>query len=208
MPSRAAASSRGPEPGEDPDFSGNRIATSQLWIGNSGWNPPTNPWQYQGLGTLLVAVCPDPKVYFCPADDNFEMNDSLPKIGTDEDAYGSYLYRQLDHLPPDRGQGILDCLGTNEIDEQLVPVEALAMDMNSLGPAIFHHTCHRARVANILFRDASVRLFTNRENCLALPEEAFLNPAGLPRAIDQLLTNADVAYRGGRPQDAPHIEPP
>ena len=151
-------------------------------------------------------ICPDPKVYFCPADDNFEMSDSLPLIGTDEDAYGSYLYRQLDHLPPDYEAGRLDALGSNQVGEYVVPVEALALDANSLGPETLRHTTHEGRVANVLYRDGSVRRFENRDNCLAIPPEAFAPPTGVLLALDQLFTNVDDAYRSGRPGEAPRLD--
>lgn len=198
---------RGPEPAHPYDFTGNRIATNQLWIGSRGWiEPPPNPRQYQGLGVLLPVICPTPMVYFCPSDDVHEWHTSVPRIGTDDDAYGSYIYRQLDHLPPDYQAGLLDCLGENIVGDQVVPVEALALDANALGPGTFHHTNHGARVANVLYRDGSVRRFANRNNCLALPAEAF--PLGILPALDQLLTNADYAYRTGRPDQAPRLAPP
>jgi len=197
---------RGPQPAHPFDFSGNGIATNQLWIGVGGWGgKPANPRQYQGLGALLPTVCPDPRTYFCPADDNFEWRESLPRIGTDQDAYGSYLYRQLDHLPRSRNEGLLDALGANVVADQPVPVEALAFDANSLGPGPLWHTSHEARVANVLYRDGSVRHYANRANCLALPASVFEQPSNLLRALDQLLTNADYSYRTGAPHEAPRL---
>lgn len=200
---------RGPEPDPDSpvDFSGNRIATNQLWIGAGGWGPPpTTPYSYQGAGVLLQTTCPDPKVFFCPADGEFNLSRELPKIESDASAYGSYIYRQLDHLPPDAARGVLDNLGANVIgDAGAVPVEALALDTNSLGTGPLHHTNHDARVANVLFRDGSVRCFANTEDSLAIPGSAYADPLNILAALDQLLTNADYAYRTGRPADAPRL---
>ncbi|MHC4064248.1 MAG: type II secretion system protein [Planctomycetota bacterium] len=198
---------RGPEPAHPFDFAANILATNQLWIGSgtNGGPPPAHPREYNGLGSLLPTVTPQAKVFFCPADDNFNLQEEFPKIGTDQDAYGSYFYRQLDHLPEGAGGGRLDRLGVNEIAGRTVPVEALALDTNSLGPERFRHTNHRALAVNIVFRDTSVRTFRNRDNLFAIPREAFANFALIPLAIDQILTNADYAYRGP-PEHAPTIE--
>ncbi|MFH1748599.1 MAG: type II secretion system protein [Planctomycetota bacterium] len=199
---------RGPEPEPDNpyDFTANTVATNQLWIGVEGMGPPpAHPREYQGLGCLLTTTCPDPKVYYCPADDIADRTHELPKIGTDQDAYSSYLYRQLDHLSPDYSRGLLDELGTNEFDDQVIRVEALALDMNSLGPGTYYHSNHNAKTANILYRDASVRRYQNRDNCLAIPPEIFANPLDVFTAIDQLLSNADFAYHHGHPADGPRL---
>lgn len=194
---------RGPAPVHPFDFSANILATNQLWIGTGVPGPPAaHPMEYNGLGQLLDTTVADARVLFCPADDNFNLQEELPKIGTDADAYGSYLYRQLDHLPDDAATGRLDRMGTNVINGKPVPVEALALDANSLGPGAFHHTNHRGRTVNILFRDASVRTFGNHNDLFAIPADAFQDFARLPGAIDQVLTNADYAYRGP-PDDAP-----
>jgi prepilin-type N-terminal cleavage/methylation domain-containing protein len=199
---------RGPEPAYPFDFSGNAIATNQLWIGAGLYGPPpANPRQYQGLGPLLLTTCRDPRVYYCPADGSFNLDQELPRIGTDADAYGSYLYRQLDDLPPDTADGRLDSLGENDVDDVRIAVETLALDTNSLGPPPYYQANHDALWANVLYRDGSVRRFANRDNCLALPPEAFNPPTGVLPALDQLLTNADYAYRTGRPAEAPRIQP-
>jgi hypothetical protein len=150
-------------------------------------------------------ICPHPGAYFCPADGNFNQGEELPRIGTAADAYGSYLYRELDQLPDTAAGGALDRLGANVVSDVPVPVEALALDMNSLGPPPYFHTNHNALRVNVLFRDGAVRVFVHRDDCLAIPAAAFANFALLPRAIDQLLVNADFAYRGGTPERAPRL---
>ncbi len=202
---------RGPAPTYPQDFTGNQVATNQLWIGAGPYDPPPNRRQYQGLGPLLETACPDSKVYFCPSDDNFNLSQSQPNIGTENSAYGSYTYRQLDRLPADMADGLLDRMGANEVDGVSIPVEALALDTNSLGPEALRafHTNHGGRAANVLFRDASVRRFASRDNCLAIPPEAFAgfpNMTGVMAGLDQLLTNADYAYRGGGPGEAPRLD--
>ncbi len=196
---------RGPEPAHPFDFASNILATNQLWIGTGPPGPPaTHPMEYNGLGTLMATTVKEPRVFFCPADDNFNLQEESPKIGTESDAYGSYLYRQLDHLPAAAAIGRLDRMGTNLIAGRRVPVDALALDANSLGPGTFHHTNHRGRMANILFRDASVLAFSNRGQPFAIPAVSFDDFARIPAAIDQVLTNADYSYRG-LPENAPKI---
>jgi len=198
---------RGPEPTDEQpfwDFSHNGVATNQLWIGTGA----ANPHQYIGAGPLLRRECPQPEVFFCPGDDTFNLTRESVKIGTDKPAYGSYIYRQLDWLPADAATGRLDRLGENVVGTQVVPVETLALDTNSLGPGSMWHANHGARVANVLFRDASVRRFANRNDCLALPPTAFTDPLQVQAALDQLLTNADYAYHGGQPSAAPRISTP
>ena len=195
---------RGPEPAHPFDFAASATATNQLWIG-AGANPdyPTpHPLQYTGLGGLIAETL-ERRIYFCPTDSNYNLDQELPKIGSAADAYGSYLYRQLDQLPPEAA-GQLDQLGSNEIDGQVVKVEALALDMNSLGQPPFHQTNHEGRVVNVLFRDTSVRKFQNEHNIFAIPADAFADFTRIPTTIDQILISADYAYVG-RPADAPRL---
>lgn len=203
---------RGPEPAHPFDFSGNRIGTNQLWIGEivQGY-PPANPMQYNGGGVLLEKHCVDPRVFFCPSDDNFNLARSAPMIGTTQSAYGSYIFRQLDFTPETGPQGQIDNMGSNIVavgteDELEVPVEALALDTNSLGGGASFHTNHNAERANVLYRDGAVRRFDNRDNALALPPEVFPNPVSILAALDQLFCNVDYAYRTGRPHEAPRLE--
>ena len=107
-------------------------------------------------------------------------------------------------MPTSAATGCLDRMGVNVVAGREVPVEALALDANSLGPGTFHHTNHRGRRVNILFRDGSVAAFGNRGDLFAIPAAAFADFATLPSAIDQVLTNADYAYRSP-PAEAPAL---
>ena len=197
---------RGPDPAHLFDFSSNLMATNQLWIGDGtpGF-PATHAREYTGLGALLTAQYAQPNVLFCPADSNFNQGSQAMLIGTEKHAYGSYLYRELDHLAPEAATGRLDRLGENHVGEYVVPVAALALDVNSLGPGSYYHTNHEAKRVNILYRDGSVLNFKNLDDCLAIPEAAFEAMATLPMAIDQVLTNADYSYQSGLPHRAPRI---
>ncbi len=200
---------RGPDPLHPFDFGSNQMATNQLWIGDGAPAfPATHPRQYTGQGRLLLTTTPHAGVFFCPADSNYNQVWEIARIGTAQHAFGSYLYRELDHLPPEAAAGLLDRLGANRIGGVLVRVEALALDTNSLGPEPYYHVNHDGRRANILFRDGSVRNLLSRGDALAIPATAFADPAALPAAIDELLTRADYAYVSGRPEEAPRIGPP
>jgi len=197
---------RGPDPLHPYDFASNLMATNQLWSGDGTPDfPVTHPRAYFGLGQLLRTTCPAEKVFYCPADDNFNQQEEVPRIGSDAPAYASYLYRELDHLPPEAARGVLDRMGSNRFGDLLIRVETLALDTNSLGPGLYRHTNHGARWVNVLSRDGAVQRYTNRANCLALPPESFANPALIPLALDQLLTNADYAYATGTPVGAPRV---
>lgn len=200
---------RGPDPLNPYDFSSNQMATNQLWIGDgSPAFPALHPREYTGLGCLLKTTCPQAQAYFCPADERHLAHAETPRIGTADDAYGSYLYRQLDQLPEDAAQGRLDQMGSNRVGQYQVPVQALAFDANSLGEGLYYQVNHQALRVNVLFRDGSVTNFPNTDQCLAIPAAAFTNPVSLPAVVDQLLTNADYAYATGEPQRAPRIPQP
>ncbi|MBI5863708.1 MAG: hypothetical protein HZB38_04220, partial [Planctomycetes bacterium] len=169
--------------------------------------PATHPHEYMGLGRLLSTTMKQPAALYCPDDGNHNQIEELPRIGTAQHAYGSYMYRELDRLPPEAADGKLDRMGANLVGDVPVPVEALALDTNSLGPDPYYQVNHDALMANVLFRDASVRKFQQAAEYLAIPEAAFSNPMLIPGAIDQLLTNADYAYHAGSPAQAPRITP-
>jgi prepilin-type N-terminal cleavage/methylation domain-containing protein len=185
------------------DFGRAAVATNQLWTGAEA----ALPLRHNGLGILLDSGMEEPRVLFCPGDDTFNLAREIPKLRSERAAWGSYIYRQLDHLAPGYEQGRLDVLGANKVDNIRVPVEALALDTNSLGPEQYQawHTNHGAAAVNIVFRDGAVRKFANRHEALAIPAEVFPDPLQILEAIDQLLTNADVAYHTGRPDEAPRI---
>lgn len=195
---------RGPDPLNPYDFASNMLATNQLWIGSGTGLSDGHAGEYMGLGPLLETTCKQPKVFYCPGDDLYNLYEEAPKIGSAEDAYGSYLYRQLDYLP-EGCTGRLDGLGEHAVGELRIVVAALALDTNTLGNPPYRQTNHRGERVNILFRDGSVNGFVNTKACLALGADVFVNPMLIPTAMDQLLSNADFAYRTGRPQDGPTL---
>ncbi len=196
---------RGPDAVHPFDFASARFATNQLWV---GYYSGLHAGEYTSLGRLIPRYAPRPKILYCPADDLFNQGVELPRIQSARDAFGSYAYRQLDFLPPEAAQGRLDALGANVIDGVPVPVEALALDINSLGDGPYFHTNHQARRVNVLYRDGAVRGYDNRTQALAIPKAAYQVFSRLPTAIDQLLANADYGYRFKNPADAPRLPVP
>jgi len=205
----------GPEPPAgmaDFCFACQNTATNQVW-------DPADPFfgnTYIGLGILLRAqTVVDPRILFCPSDDNFNLAEEEPKIGTPTDAaFSSYIYRQIDMTPPGAQIGRLDQMGVNAVNGVKVKVEALAWDAQALGekPTAANpnaNTYHKGKESNILIRDTSVRRFANVDDVLSIPNAAFLqanvgNVAPLRKALDQIAINADFAYRGW-PTDAPQL---
>lgn len=195
---------RGPAPAHPYDFSGNTLATNQIWIGTGGPIPATHPREYNGLGPLLNSVAANPAYLFCPADDNSNQVNEIPKVGTENSAYCSYLYRQLDALPEEAAEGGLDQLGSNVVDGVRVKVAALALDMNSLGEGPYRHTNHNGARVNVLFVDASVRGYARPEEAalFSIAGEVFASLQNVPAEIDRILVAADWGYMGN-PAEAP-----
>lgn len=199
---------RGPDMVHPFDLASSAFATNQLWIGDGSGNPTAHPMEYTALGVLLRRTTFPPQALYCPSDDKFNQREELPRINSALDAYGSYIYRQLDRLPDGAKAGKIDQLGFNEVQENgqpvRIPVEALVLDTNALGEGDFEHTNHEAKFANLLFRDGAVLGFRDARRYFAIPPAAFQNFALLPVALDQMMSNADFAYRSP-PQHAPRL---
>ncbi len=208
----AGAIPRGPGCAHPFDLECDELASNQLWIGETGFaGPPPNPRTFMGLGPLIPTVTPQFKHLFCPGDGQRNLAEEASKLETEESVFGSYLYRQLDHLPPP-AVGRLDALGANDLPtaddgELSVPVEALALDMNSLGAGDARHINHRGLFVNVLYRDGSAARFLQDADAFSIPAAAYEALAGgnftpLRKSIDRILTIADWSYRGN-PADAP-----
>ena len=185
------------------DFACADIASNQLWMGGENLAHKNQP---HGLGMLMKEYVKTKDSYYCPADDSLNLEEELPRIGTELNAYGSYTYRQLDFVPPSFRRGQLSDLGVNTVGESHVRVEALVMDTNSLGPEALklRQTNHQARIVNVLYRDRSVRTFTNKDGLFSIPAETFASPPDIFTRLDQILLNADFGY-AGPPAKAPQI---
>jgi len=158
-----------------PPLPHNSIATNQLWIGTLA--------AYNGCGALIRCELENPKGFFCPGDDTTDPQQELAKLlaAGEDDAYGSYLYRQLDQVESAR----IDRLGRNE---QGLDVKALLMDLNSLLPGRPTRTDHGGRVVNVGFVEGHARGYGNEEAQFSLRPEDIANPFG---RLDEILQYAD-----------------
>jgi hypothetical protein len=136
-------------------------------------------------------------VMFCPADDSNDRAEELPKLErrADEDAFCSYLYRQLDETAGRR----LDALGVDAIG---IEAEALATDINSYG--FVHRTNHRGRKVNILYRGGHVMTVSNREHPFSLRAQDYAAyPTSIDRRLDEIVCAMDFAELGDPRQTPP-----
>ena len=143
----------------------NLIASNQLWIGYMK--------KYNSHGVLLNGYLETAEAFFCVGDDSKDPSQELDKMYhlADEDAYGSYLYRQLDAGPaayvPHTGK--LGRLGPNARGD---PISALLMDMNSTMqvPGMPQHTRtnHQGAQTSIGFTDGHAQIFSNKNQQLTL----------------------------------------
>lgn len=151
------------------------IATNQLWIGSLA--------TYNGCGALIEYEMPTVEGFFCPGDNSTDPKEELAKLRARgaEDAYGSYLYRQLDQAESAR----LDALGCN--DDGL-PVRAILLDLNSEMPGSPIRTNHGGLKVNIGFADSHAAGFDNSDKAFTLRAEDAANPFG---RLDEILKYAD-----------------
>jgi prepilin-type N-terminal cleavage/methylation domain-containing protein/prepilin-type processing-associated H-X9-DG protein len=141
-----------------------------------------------GMGMMLSRYALNPRIFFCPADDSSDLQEELPKIGTDSDAYCSYLYRNRDEVE----QPLLDEPGNNG---EGVVARAWVMDINSFGAGPARRTNHGGRRVHILFGDGSAAGFDNRQDIFSIRAEDFAAyPSRLPPRLDAILRTADRAY--------------
>ncbi len=167
----------------------NLIASNQLWIGYLQ--------KYNSHGVLLSGYLEAPEVFFCPGDDSKDPTEELDKMYhlADEDAYGSYLYRQLDGGPaayvPHTGK--LGRLGANARGEA---ISALVMDMNSTMqvPGMPRHTRtnHRGAKTSIGFADGHAEAFGNDNQQFTLRRG---DEPRLFERIDEIFELADTLGR-------------
>jgi len=176
----------------------NTAATNQIWFGEyTGGGPPHPDRTYNGQGVLLEDYLEEPEAFFCPDDDSSDSQEELAKINSDEDAYSSYLYRQLDARSEDRPiSGRLGMLGVNTAGQ---PVMALMLDMNSqlanAPPGTpSNRTNHRGTKVCIGFERGDAARFDDPDRKLTLYGDMY-QPAELMENLDKLLEYADELGR-------------
>jgi prepilin-type N-terminal cleavage/methylation domain-containing protein len=161
------------------------MASNQVWSGAA--KSPCGP------GLLLGRHAPNPRILFCPADGASDLEHEMPKIGTENDAYCSYLYRNRDEME----RPLLDAPGKNGRNE---PVRAWALDVGSLGDGPARHVNHDGRWTHILYGDGSARGFDNRRDLFSLRPEDFADyPMRLGGRLDTILQTADRGYTSDGP---------
>ena len=177
---------------QDPSIAG-RLTTDVLWDGKTTFIDG-NIGHLAGLGLLTMMsnqFTGDPGILFCPDDGGLDWKKQIdilkrPNIYPNQNAYGSYMYRQLDaRRPSDIDKGKLGSLGKNTGVDHLsdptllnadgkpsmdddMPVRAIAADRNWLGyryGAIVNANVkenHDGTNINILFEDGSVITVLNQ----------------------------------------------
>ncbi|HUT59229.1 MAG TPA: prepilin-type N-terminal cleavage/methylation domain-containing protein [Phycisphaerae bacterium] len=98
----------------------NTLASFQIWLGLNQ--------EYSSLAELTEGGYMPWGMLFCPNDDDADMEDEYEKLRTrsGENAWGSYLYRQLDGQSADPPRRKIEGLGTNTAGQ---PIKALIVDM-------------------------------------------------------------------------------
>ena len=157
------------------------LATNQLWIASQA--------AHNGLGALMSGYLEDPDAVFCPGDDSADPQEERAKLlAAAEDAYGSYLYRQLDaqrQSPPCRR---LSSLGVNPSGEN---VSALILDMNSRFSAAPVRTNHGGVKVGVGFLTGRAAFFDNPDDVMTVRENDFM----LSSRLDAILEYADRLCR-------------
>lgn len=107
-------------PGQAPQRPISSVASFQIWLGLNQ--------EHTSLGVLLSADLLPPEAVFCPDDETADATAELERFrtGAGQDAWCSYLYRNLDGQAPGASKALLEDLGTNA---QGGRVTALVMDM-------------------------------------------------------------------------------
>ena len=161
-------------------------ADSQVWVAHLD--------TAMGLGVVHEGYLQEPSALFCPGDDSTDPTSELDNFGSnDRDAYGSYLYRNLDQL---NGSTRLAAPGTNDGGREAV---TLAMDRQTRIQA-FPDACrtnHGNAMSNLLFVGGHVKSHENtgEEDLLALRgnQQDFMV---FPFRLDEMLRNADHIGNG------------
>jgi prepilin-type N-terminal cleavage/methylation domain-containing protein len=160
-----------------------QVASNQVWIGSLV--------AYNGMGALLYRKnLGQAEAFFCPDDDSADPKEELPKIvnRTGQDAYGSYLFRQLDGRDTaSAGKGRLEDLGNNGVGSR---VSALSLDMNSLLqiPGVPVRTNHRTLRVNIGFAAGHARTYDNLADRFTLRHG---DEMSMFNRLEEILQNAD-----------------
>lgn len=159
------------------------VATHQIWIGQDPFHSATKT--YNAYGVLLEKHISQPQILFCPGDNSDEPARDLVNIQdkSNQSAYCSYLYRQLDA----KEAGTEDshrCLGDLGVNARGNRVTALIMDMNSYMkyanppfPAEYSRytrTNHNAEKVSVGFAEGHVLIFPNTDDKMTFRQSDML----------------------------------
>ncbi len=176
-----------------PFWFGNDVANNMMF--SFSHTPP----DLVGHGLVLNGYLDDERAMFCPDDDSADPVEELENIRRKTDnAFSSYLYRQLDRTEDSR----IDSLGESTDG---VRVAALLLDMNFLVPGDNFRTNHGNQAVNIFYIDGHVARHTNSSN-QADGVFSIANLSDFFGRLDQILVNADYTLIGD-PVDAPTASP-
>ena len=164
-----------------------QAADSQIWEGNHS----SGTQFHVGNGKLHEGYFDDDKALYCPGDNTTDPVTELAKIDTAEDAYSSYIYRNLDEI---NGSDKLDSLGSNSQGNNVV---AIMFDRQVLvtQPASAFRTNHGNDTSGILFLDGHVTHYENAAEANLFTIRA--NDLNFLGRLDEILVNADHAGASG-----------
>jgi prepilin-type processing-associated H-X9-DG protein len=152
------------------------------------------------MGVLYQGYLENKQAFFCPDDDdNTDINQELGHIGTADNAYGSYFYRQLDEVI---GDTRLSAQATNSLGKRPA---LLATDRQSLFTAFPNgwRTTHGNAASNLLFIDGRVERYSNYkdQNLFAMDQADGFD---FPGQLDMLIQNGDHVGNGGSIDTCPN----
>ena len=165
--------------GQHLGFPTNTFATNHLWMASQ---------QYNADGALLEGFIDDPAALFCPDDGLRSAPTEIPKVENRQavDAFGSYVYRQLDGRCAGNDSSRIDALGLNGEGR---PVRAMAFDAEAKIPGFPVRLCHEGlRVSVAFFTGSAISHATPNDEMTMRACDA--GPAMLGR-VDDVLEYAD-----------------
>ena len=159
----------------------NSLASFQLWIGLNQEAP--------GLGVLVEKRMLDYRNLFCPTDPDAHPETEYEKfrMRSEENAWCSYLYRQLDGQAGKPPRNRLASLGSNAKGRK---VTALVMDIqcNIEWQGVPFKKLHEGKRCNIGFMDGSVKTVLNVDERLSLATAT----DKVEQRLDEIMEHADL----------------
>lgn len=167
-----------------------QTASTQVWIGDDapyGLGPNTPQRSWNALGMLLSNdYLSDHRAVYCPGDLSTDPQEEREKIGTPDNAFGSYFYRQLQQTTP--GHDLVDDLGTNAAGDKAVVLSFDRQTTIDLFPEAYRVN-HDNQQVNFLFLDGHAKNVRHEDNTFAITNA----DAGSPFArMAVILQDADA----------------